>query len=386
MRMPNPGDVEAAFGPYLEPDEPLKHWAYGRRGPAPLFFLPLYLLGIVPGVLARALLTTTYLVGLTEHRLIVLRFRGYLKVEEHYAYALDQMPPVRSQRKLFAALLTIDDAERPLTVRFGLFTAHNSGQHVRSLITRVERGPVKPQPTPVTPEDASPDRFEAVRKDLVHALGNERTSGFLDIPIYHRKGTVPYVVFGEGYSSGMPKEGGSYLTACLVKNTIFANVFDLEAPCWFVFTHSLYDGTYSQYGPLPPEAPSIWDEPGLLPPALKADAAYRDMEKVDPYTLNGQVYRQWILRVTPGEIGIDTLHQASARLWHRSEDDFGPRLRGYLFCLQPGMPVVYLAHVHDGACVLLSQYEGVLRPYAQRFKEWVTASSPEITLPGKAGA
>jgi len=382
--MPNAGDVEAAFEPYLEPDESLKHCAYGVRGLPPLVFLPLYLLGIVPGMLARALLTTPYLFGLTNRRLVVLRFRGYLHVKESYAYARDQLPPIRSKRTLFAAILAIDDAERPLTVRFGLFTAHNSDRHVRELITGLERGPEKPPPPPMKPEDALSPRFKAVRQDLLHALGEARASDFLDMPIYHRKGTTPYAVFGEGYTSDPTRKSDGYSTACLVKNTVFANAFDLDAPCWFVFTNSRYAGTYSEYGPIPPEAPSIWDESGLLPPALKAEAEDREIVKVDPYTLNGQVYVQWILHVKPGEIGIDTLHQASARLWHGSEDEPGPRLKEYLFCLQPGLPLVYLVNVPDGACVLLSQYSGVIRPYAQQFKDWVTASSSEIISPASS--
>jgi hypothetical protein len=365
MRMPNPGDVEAAFVPYLEPDESLEHWAYGRSGPPLVVFLPLYFLGVLPGVLARALLTTSYLVGLTERRLVVLRFRGYLKVEESFAYALEAMPPVRSKRTFFAATLAIDDADRPLTVRFGLFTAHNADRHVRGLLTRLERGPATPPP--VKPEDALSDRFKALRRDLVDALGDDVAADFVDRAYYGPRKDQPHVVFGDAAPQG------SYLEAGLVKNTIFAHVFDLEQPCWFVLSERLYEGGYSVYGPLPPEAPSIWDEPGLVPPALKTDTEYRDVENVDPYTLNGEVYRQWIFWVKPEEIGIDTLHQATARMRHRSESESGPRLRGDLFCLQPGLPLVYLATPYEGACVLLSQYAGLLRLCERSVKDGVAA-------------
>ena len=75
-RFKDPNVPAAAFQPYLEPGEQLKHWAYGVKQPSMLLILPLFLLAILPGAIAVALLTKEYIVGLTDRRFIVLRFKG----------------------------------------------------------------------------------------------------------------------------------------------------------------------------------------------------------------------------------------------------------------------------------------------------------------------
>src|SRR5687768_1774410 len=73
-RFKDPAVVSAAFQPYLEPGEQLRHWAYGVKQPNMLLIVGLTLLAILPGLIAVALLTKEYVVGLTDRRFLVLRF------------------------------------------------------------------------------------------------------------------------------------------------------------------------------------------------------------------------------------------------------------------------------------------------------------------------
>ena len=75
-RFKDPNVPAAAFAPYLEPGEHLRNVAFGVRQPNILLMLPLFALAVLPGAIAVALLTKEYVVGLTDRRLIVLRFKG----------------------------------------------------------------------------------------------------------------------------------------------------------------------------------------------------------------------------------------------------------------------------------------------------------------------
>lgn len=168
-----------------------------------------------------------------------------------------------------------------------------------------------------------------------------------------------------------------------MKDAVFASLFDPTQPLWFVFTEEMFKGETGPHGPYPQQAPSIWDQAGLLPSELKSRSELRTFEKIDPYLLQGPAYRQWILFVKADEIGIEKLHQACAR-WGRQTP--GLRLRARLFCLQPGVPAVALNNELEGAMVLLAERSGGLRPYAQLFRQWLKEGSPELMdLPGMQG-
>jgi hypothetical protein len=104
----------AAFTPYLEPGEQLKYVAYGIRQPN-LLVTVLFL-----GVLARALLTKYYLVGLTDRRLIMLRFsgnvRGNITVKEIVDYRLENIPPITASSGRFWTNIKIFDPAKAFPI------------------------------------------------------------------------------------------------------------------------------------------------------------------------------------------------------------------------------------------------------------------------------
>jgi hypothetical protein len=98
-RFKNDDIITNAFQPFLAPREQIKHWAYGVKQPPILLIILLCLLAVLPGAIAVALLTKEYVIGLTDRRLIVLRFSGKLKVKEVLEYNL---PRCRRARPLLA--------------------------------------------------------------------------------------------------------------------------------------------------------------------------------------------------------------------------------------------------------------------------------------------
>lgn len=118
-RFSDPTVVQAAFQPYLEAGEQLRHWAYGVKQPNILLIAGLTLLAILPGLIAVALLTREYVVGLTDRRLIVLRFKGKaIKVEEVLEYSLAALPPVKSSTGGIFTHIAIDDPAKPFVAKF----------------------------------------------------------------------------------------------------------------------------------------------------------------------------------------------------------------------------------------------------------------------------
>ena len=113
-RFKDPNVVAAAFQPYLEPGEQLKHWAFGVKQPSMLLILPLFFLAILPGAIAVALLTKEYIVGLTDRRFIVLRFKGKkIDVQEVLEYPLNNLPPVKASTGGLFTHIKIEDPAKP---------------------------------------------------------------------------------------------------------------------------------------------------------------------------------------------------------------------------------------------------------------------------------
>ncbi|MFL6227819.1 MAG: hypothetical protein ACJ741_03460, partial [Pyrinomonadaceae bacterium] len=90
-RFKDPNVPAAAFMPYLEPGEQLRYIAYGVKQPNILMIA-------LTGGLISALLTKEYVIGLTDRRLIVLRFKGKnVSVQEVMDYRLGgHLPPVKA--------------------------------------------------------------------------------------------------------------------------------------------------------------------------------------------------------------------------------------------------------------------------------------------------
>ena len=104
-------EVMAAVQPHLQPGEQLRHWAYGVRQP------PLYLI-ILLTPLAVAFLTKEYVAALTDRRLLVLRVRRKMEVEEVTEYPLNRLPQVRTSTGTLFTHIKIDDAAKPFVARF----------------------------------------------------------------------------------------------------------------------------------------------------------------------------------------------------------------------------------------------------------------------------
>lgn len=118
-RFKDPNVPAAAFAPYLEPGEQLRHWAYGVKQPSILLMLPLFALAILPGAIAIALLTKEYIVGLTDRRFIVLRFKGKgIKVQEVLDYPLASLPPVKASTGGLFTHIKVDDPSKPFAAKF----------------------------------------------------------------------------------------------------------------------------------------------------------------------------------------------------------------------------------------------------------------------------
>jgi hypothetical protein len=119
-RFKDPNVPAAAFAPYLEPGEQLRHIAFGVKQPNLLLTLPLFALAVLPGAIAVALLTKEYVIGLTDRRLIVLRFKGKnVGVQEVVDYRLNgQLPSVISSTGPVFTHIKIEDQAKPFVAKF----------------------------------------------------------------------------------------------------------------------------------------------------------------------------------------------------------------------------------------------------------------------------
>ena len=118
-RIKDPNVAAAAFAPYLEPGEQLRHIAFGVKQPNLLLMLPLFALAVLPGAIAVALLTKEYVVGLTDRRLIVLCFKGKnVSVQEVVDYRAGSLPPVKATTGPVFTHINIEDPAKPFVAKF----------------------------------------------------------------------------------------------------------------------------------------------------------------------------------------------------------------------------------------------------------------------------
>jgi len=88
--------VRAALAAQLQPGEQLQQFAFGVKQPNMGLIILLVCLGILPGLIAVAIMTKEYVIGLTDRRLIVLRVGGGVKVKEVTEYALGDLRGVKT--------------------------------------------------------------------------------------------------------------------------------------------------------------------------------------------------------------------------------------------------------------------------------------------------
>lgn len=111
--------VYEAFQPELEEGEEIRHVGYGVKQPPIILIVALLLVGILPGVIAIALMTREYVVALTNRRFIALRFRSKaIRVQERMAWRLDSMPPVKASTGGLFTHIAIQDPAHPFVAKF----------------------------------------------------------------------------------------------------------------------------------------------------------------------------------------------------------------------------------------------------------------------------
>lgn len=131
----NDANVTAAFQPYLEPGEQLYHWAFGVKQPNILAMIPLFVLGVLPGVIATQILTKNYVVALTDRRFIVLQIAsmGNLTVKEMMEYRLNNLPPVEASTGALFTHIKIKDPARPFIAKFHRMGMPNNRAHSQAM-------------------------------------------------------------------------------------------------------------------------------------------------------------------------------------------------------------------------------------------------------------
>lgn len=122
--------MQRALQAQLEPGETLLHWAYGVKQPNIMLIIFLYCLAILPGIIAVFAMTKEYVVGLTDRRLIVIRFKGnQIAVQDVQAWRLDAMPTVDSSTGSLFTHIRVNDPAKPWVAKFHrLGTADNREQ------------------------------------------------------------------------------------------------------------------------------------------------------------------------------------------------------------------------------------------------------------------
>ena len=129
----NDEQIQAAFQPYLQEGEGLQNWAVGVKQLDFLVFFILFLLAILPGIIANILLTKNFLIGLTNRRFLVLQINSLSNatVKQITEYTLDEVRALKvdtSTGRVFTRI-RIDDATRPFVVNCNrAFSKNNRAQ------------------------------------------------------------------------------------------------------------------------------------------------------------------------------------------------------------------------------------------------------------------
>ena len=121
-KKPSEDMVRAAFAEYLNPDETIQQTAYGVKQPHIMLIIALMLLGILPGVIAVAVLTRHYRVGLTNQRLIILQTKDMksLRVKSVLAFSRQDLQglDVNTSVGPIFTNIKIKGGEQPFVAKF----------------------------------------------------------------------------------------------------------------------------------------------------------------------------------------------------------------------------------------------------------------------------
>ena len=142
-RFKDPQIPAAAFKPYLEPGETLQHGAYGVKQPSMLIVLPLIVLAVLPGLIAQAMLTKEYVVGLTDRRFIVLQFSGSdIKVKQILEYSRSSLPPAKTSTGALFTHITLQDPAKPFVAKFHRMGMEGNREHAMAMASALSGAPV----------------------------------------------------------------------------------------------------------------------------------------------------------------------------------------------------------------------------------------------------
>ena len=134
---------------HLEPGETLQCHAYGVR-PTPFFLVfVLLLLGIIPGVIALAVLAREYFIGLTAEKLIVIQVSGRAKdqVKDVLIYDRQELSGlVETTRNHMYTLIQIRHPEKPLALRCGRYDMEGNLEASREMAQSLEGPEALPSP------------------------------------------------------------------------------------------------------------------------------------------------------------------------------------------------------------------------------------------------
>ena len=125
--------VTSTLQQYLQPGERLLHWGYGVKQPSMAIILPLYLLAVLPGAIATAMLTKEYIVGLTDRRFLVLRVKGKINVLEVMEYSPPITPPVEASTGALFTHIKINSPDKPFVAKFHRLGMPNNRQHLMAI-------------------------------------------------------------------------------------------------------------------------------------------------------------------------------------------------------------------------------------------------------------
>ncbi len=97
--------IAGVIQPFLEPGEQIHTSAYGAQQPSMLLVIPMLLLGLLPGLIASAMLTRYFIFALTDRRVLLLTCTSNRRVREVREFRPGNIPQVGlKQGKLFSTI------------------------------------------------------------------------------------------------------------------------------------------------------------------------------------------------------------------------------------------------------------------------------------------
>lgn len=141
MARPDNNNVPATFAPHLQPGEQLKYYAYGVKQPNIFLIILLIAIAILPGIIAVALLTKHYFIGLTDRRFIVLEIKsmGNHAVKQVTEYALGNLSAsqVKASTGAIFTHIKIEDAQKPFAAKFHRMGMKTNREHSSAIAATI---------------------------------------------------------------------------------------------------------------------------------------------------------------------------------------------------------------------------------------------------------